>query len=256
MNLKNKLLLGFFALMAITILVITWTKKSPPKNWAKVEKGTLVEAVYGVGTLTPKRSYQLKVGVSSTLKKIYVEEGQVVEKGTPLVEMETTFRAPFKGTITSVSYKEGETVFAQTPILTLVDLTQMYALVSLEQQGAIKVKPGQKTVLNFEGVRNEPLDGHVSAIFSHNGQFFVHVSPESLPSWALPGMTVDIAITVGEKKGVVLIPVLALKNGTLTIKRGKKTFKESYTVGKSTPTQIELLNPALTTSDYVLIHTQ
>lgn len=176
-----------------------------------VKRGALVRAVYGIGTVTAKKTYQIKVGVNSTLTHIYVQEGDKVKAGAPLLALDNNpVFAPFMGTVTAIPFKTGETVYPQTSLLTLTDLTDRYITVSLEQEASLQVQKGQKAVLNFESLRNKKFEGVVTAVFSNEGQFWVHIKGLSLPDFVLPGMTADVAIEIEHKTHCLVIPITAL----------------------------------------------
>ena len=197
-----------------------------------VRRGLVLESVYGIGTVTAVRSYQLKMGVVSTIRKIFVREGDTVKRGQRLADLEGTgnFSAPFDGTITFLPARDGETVFAQSVILNLVDLSDRYLLVSLEQRGAIRVKQGQKAKISFDNMRGNSYDGIVESLYSNDNSFLVRVGAQSLPPQILPGMTADVAIAVGEHAGALLVPAGALESGHVFVKRG---------FGRPTPIPVE-----------------
>src|SRR5581483_7912483 len=77
-------------------------------NEAHPKIGRMVESVYGIGTVTARHTYDLKLGVMDTLNKLYIDEGATVKKGAPLVSFMDNHlaRAPFDGVVTSLPYKE------------------------------------------------------------------------------------------------------------------------------------------------------
>lgn len=186
------------------------TKKQSTQLTYTVKSGSIVNAVYGIGTVTASKTYQVKVGVAGTLENIYVKEGEFVRAGAPLMRVDNVITAPFSGTVTSIPYKVGENVFPQQPLLTLTDLSDCYINVSLEQEASLQVKKGQKAVLNFESLRDQKFEGRVTAIFSNEGRFWVHIKNIVLPTSILPGMTADVAIQIEEKNKCLLIPVTAI----------------------------------------------
>jgi multidrug efflux pump subunit AcrA (membrane-fusion protein) len=196
---KYSVILVSLVVMALIAYKVTRPKQPPKIAVVQEKKGPIIHAVYGLGTVTPHRIYQLKVAVPSQLEEIYVEEGRAISKGSPLVRTETIFRAPFSGTITSLPYKTGEMVFPQTSILTLTDLSNLYVVVSLEQEAALLVKKGQSVIVSFENMRDARFTGHVTAIFSNDTQFLVHVEGITFPPNILPGMTCDVAIEISKK---------------------------------------------------------
>ena len=202
-------------------------------TYETIKKSSIVESVYGIGTLTAEKSLSIKSGVTSTILKLYVQEGKVVKKGAPLTNLEGigTFTAPFAGTIVSSPFKEGETVFPQTSIMTLIDLTKTYLLVSIEQQGALRIKPGLPVRVSFDGLRDKVFNGRVESIYSNTSDFLARISVQSLPQIILPGMTADVSIVLQEKKDILLVPVAALELKNAVIKRNGKILRIPIELG-------------------------
>lgn len=187
-----------------------------------LKKGSILESVYGIGTVTATKSYQIRSGITSTVVRLFVREGDSVKKGDKLAAMDppTVFLAPFDGTVTYLPVKVGENVFAQAVIMNVVDLADRYLVVTLEQQGALRVRQGQKSKLSFDSLRNETFDGVVESIYSHDNSFLVRIQTPHLPPQILPGMTVDVSIGINEKKDVLLAPVAAIEDGKVYVQRG------------------------------------
>ncbi len=185
-----------------------------------VRKGPIVESVYGIGTVTANKSFQLKSGVLSMIRKLYVKEGDHVRAGDKLVMLDTIdHTAPFEGTVTAINGKEGENVFAQAIVLTLVDLADRYLVVSMEQRGVLRVRTGQRVKISFDSMRRESFDGVVSSVYSHDNDFLARIDAAGLPPQILPGMTGDVAIAIAEHPDALLLPVAALENGNVRVQR-------------------------------------
>jgi multidrug efflux pump subunit AcrA (membrane-fusion protein) len=169
------------------------------------------------------KSYQLKVGVVSTIEELYVREGDTVKKGAKLAKIDSIiYRAPFQGTVTNLPYKIKENVFSNVPILTIVNLADRYLIISLEQQGALRVKQGQTVKMSFDTIREQNYDGVVQSVYSHEGNFLARIDLSNLPLRILPGMTADVAIAIETREHVILVPVAALeRGGTVWRKRGR-----------------------------------
>lgn len=189
-----------------------------------LKKGSIIESVYGIGTVTAVKTYQIRSGVTSTVIKLLVREGDKVKKGDKLIIMDpsTVFSAPFDGTITFLPVKVGENVFPQAVLMSVVDLSDRYLVVTLEQQGALRVRQGQKAKLSFDSLRSERFDGVVESIYSHDNNFLVRIKTSNLPEQILPGMTVDVAIGISERKDVLLAPLAAIEDNKVFVKRGAK----------------------------------
>ncbi|MGZ3671975.1 MAG: HlyD family efflux transporter periplasmic adaptor subunit, partial [Bdellovibrionota bacterium] len=104
-----------------------------------IRNGDIIDAVYGIGTVSPYQRLSFNPLVGSTVQKNYVIEGDRVVKGAPLVQTAEAglVRAPFDGAVNFLPYKAGENVYATTPLMILTDLTHLYIVVSIEQQGAL-----------------------------------------------------------------------------------------------------------------------
>lgn len=190
---------------------------------APLKKGPISESVYGIGTVTATKSYQLKLGVTATIRKLDVREGDRVRRGQTLVEVDgpVALPAPFDGTVVYLPVKIGETVFPQSVILSLADLRDRYIVVSLEQRGAIRVRQDQKARISFDGMRSETFSGTVRAVYSNENNFLVRIDVDDLPPQVLPGMTADVAIGISEPREALLLPVAAIEGGKVFVDRGR-----------------------------------
>ena len=222
-----------------------------------IKKGSILESVYGVGTVKAKHSYALKVGVTATVQHIYGAEGDQVKRGQNLIKLDgmEMVKAPFEGTITYFPSQEGETVFAQGIILNLVNLQERYIVVSLEQRAAIRVRPGQKAKLSFGNMREQDYSGVVEALYSNNGQFLVRIKTDHLPPQILPDMVADVSITIAEHKNVRLIPTSALEVGkVLVYRKGEKPKTVEVQTGLVDGSMVEVLSGEIEEGDQVYLH--
>lgn len=224
-----------------------------------IQRGAIVQSVYGIGTVTVKRSYQIKPGVIGTINELFVKEGEAVKKGARLLMIDSVvYRAPFDGTVTLLPFNVGENVFPQTVVLSLVDLSDRYLVVSLEQQGALRVRRGQKVKMSFDTMREQNYDGVVYSVYSNESNFLARIDIAMLPPQILPGMTADVAITIEEHNGALLVPAAALENGdTVWVKRGigipRRVTVKTGIVDRA---MAEIVSGELREGDRVLIRTQ
>ncbi len=222
---EHKVCTGLAAAAVLALSGLLWFRgdRADKEIYSEpLRKGPVIESVYGIGTVTATRSFQLKFGVTSTVRKIFVREGDPVRKGQWLVETDNELRqsAPFSGTVTFLPVKVGETVFPQSVILSLVDLADRYIVVSLEQRAALRVRQGQKARVSFDSMRGETYDGIVEAVYSNENNFLVRIGISGIPSQILPGMTADVGIAVSAVRDSLLVPVAAIDDGKVYVKRG------------------------------------
>lgn len=244
--------LGLLALLIASLVISPFQK-----NWEIVHpsRGELEEAVYSLGKVKTDRRYDVIIGVLSTVQKIFVKEGDTVKVGQELIKLESSglFRAPFAGIVTLVSANEFQTVTPNVPLLRVEDLKERYLELSLEQETALRVRVGQKARISFESLRGEVLSGVVSSIFSRQDEFLVRIQVEGLSPEVLPGMTADVVIEVGKISNALLIPIKAIQNGMVTVKRGQWWKKEKIAIGHANGLFAEVLDNSLSTEDQVKI---
>lgn len=232
-----------------------WIKKNDNLPTAMARKGDLVEAVYGLGTVTAQKTYEVKLGVTQRLAKLLVRQGDKVQKGAPLLVLDDAVmvRAPFGGVVTSLPFRQGETVYPQTSILTLVDLEKPYVAVSLEQEGALRVRVDQVVKLSFESIHQQTFVGRVRTIFPKDGQFIVHIDVANLPSSILPGMTADVAVEIARRADVFMVPAEAFLNGSVAVLRDGHVKKVPIQVGAADGQWLEVTKGDVSVSDVFVI---
>lgn len=242
-------------LLVLILGIGAWIYQSQTLPTAQVRRGAIQEAIYGLGTVRSSQIFEYKHGVTSHIRKIYVTEGQNVKKGDSLLltEGSSVVQAPFEGTVTSLPFHEDENIFPQVVLVRLENLKTRYIEVNLEQQGVLRVRPGLKARMSFENLRGETYMGNVESLYPLAGQFIVRINSSQLPDEILPGMTVDVAIEVQTKENVLLVPVAALNNGQITIKRNGRKQKLSLKVGLIDGEWAEVLTGDIQESDDVIL---
>lgn len=219
------------------------------------QKGEIIEAVYGLGIIQSENVYNARAAILSSIKEFYVSEGDDVIKGQKLflTDQSSLIKAPFAGRITEKAVPVIETLFPQTLILQLIDLDHLYLEVSLEQQGAMKLKKGMKAEISFEFFRNKKIVGKISTIYPKNDQFIAKVLIDDWPPGVLPGMSADVAFEVAKHKDATLVPIKSIANGHILIKRKEKKRKIPVQIGLTDQDMAEILSPELFVEDEIII---
>lgn len=244
---KIKLLIYFLSLL----LIISCSKNKP----IHPQIGPITESVYAIGNVKSNEDYHLKLSVVSSVKQFYVKEGDAVLKGDRLVTTDTgiTFRSPISGIVTSLPVSLGETLAAQTTILSVVNLQNLYLEASLEQSGALKIKRGQNVIITFESFRQNQFKGKVKNLIPRDNEFIVQVEAEKFPESIMPGMNADLSIEINKKENAVLVPVSAISNGMITLIKDGKKEKIKVLLGSTDAEWAEILEPKLSASDELLL---
>lgn len=247
----------FAGIAAASIILFFILKPGTSSTRVRPRRGNVVESIYGLGTVTADQIFHVRGGLTLSIRKLFVKEGDAIRKGDPLVQLdESVIHSPIEGTVTEVAFKEGEVVPSQVPVITVVNLQKLYLEVSLEQQSVLRIKPGQQALISFESLRNEKSNGTVRSIFPKSNQFIVRIELEGWPSGVLPGMTADVAILVGEKKDALLIPLKAVSSGrVIRIQNGKRE-KVPVQLGVVDGEWAEVTSNNLTPTDEILVRNE
>ncbi len=253
----QKKYLYIFLIVTVVVLSLIFIKNLiSARQYSKVppQIGELTEAVYSLGKVKSNQKYEVKLGVTSTVQKVYIKEGDSVVQGQSLIELDTktTFKAPFAGTVTFLNVHEKETVSPQAIILRLENLKDRHIELSLEQEGALRIKSGQLAKISFESLRGEVLTGKVKSIFPKEDDFIANIEVTNLPENILPGMSADVAIEIGKISGT-LIPLKAIRNGFITLEKNGRKEKIKVEVGLSDGISAEIKSPKMDMSDLIWI---
>ncbi len=244
-------------LLVVGIGAFSYGRYYLKKNFELIspKQGEVVEAIYGLGKVKSEETFEIKLGVITTVEQLYVGEGDEVLKGSNLISFEGSrlFKAPFSGTITKINYEKGEVVTPQSVVLRVENLKKKYIEVSLEQDAALRVKTGLSTQITFESENQKKYQGKVEHIYPRDGEFITHVSVENLSHNILPGMTADVVIVVGSNKNVLLIPAKAVIDGKVSILREKKREKINIETGNNDGMWVEVLGNTIKLSDEIIM---
>lgn len=246
-----------FAILTFAALAVYFTRDYlQNKNYSRVKPrtGVITEAIYGLGKVKSNHRFEVKLGVLSTIKKVFVREGDKVIKNQRLVLLDSgvTIVSPIAGTVTLVAADDGETVLPQIPIIRVEDLHDRYLELSLEQDGILRIRKGQTALVSFEALRGEVLSGTVSALFPKEDEFMAHVEINNLREHILPGMTADVSVEVGQVHGL-LIPIRAVKNGFVSVERDNRIEKVKIEIGLSDNLSVEVKGDSIRPDDDILL---
>jgi multidrug efflux pump subunit AcrA (membrane-fusion protein) len=261
-NLSNamapwKYFMGFAILFLVLVLGFLKVKNSMTKvQKVAIKRGNLQQAIYGSGQLTTEKSFDLKLGIAAKIISLKKSLGDRVQKGEELVVFDNhpSFKSPIDGIITALNYKNGESVFAQAVILSIVDSEDFYLAMSLDQKSIRYVKEKQVARISFDGYRDLKLEGVVRSTFSNKGMFYAIIDFKNQESSFLKGMSADIAIMTELHENVLLAPKESLKNGKILVQRESGVQEIPVEVGISEGSLVEVKSPQLHEGDLSIIN--
>lgn len=251
---KKSIIIGVIFVFSLLTVFLIYSRFFKKQDLVRPKTGDIVESIYGLGTVSPDSVFRVRAGVSLTVRKLFVKEGDLIRVNDPLVQLdESVMRSPIDGTVTAVSTKLGELITPQVAIVTVTNLNRLYLEVSLEQQSVLRIKKDQDVVISFESLREEKYQGKVFSIYPRDNQFIVRIELSDWPHGVLPGMTADVAILIGKKTNVLMIPLKSIVSGKVI--RYRQGHKETLPVqlGVVDSEWGEVLSNNLTADDELFI---
>jgi RND family efflux transporter MFP subunit len=144
-------------------------------------------------------------------KRLAVQDAEHALAGTQLT-------APFDGTILQTHVQAGESIGANTVIVTLANLGKLAVLASVDETTIRQVRAGQAAQITFDALPGQTLRGAVGEVplqGSLQGGVMVYEVPISVAGAAglplLNGMTANVRIQTGAAANALLIPSMALQ---------------------------------------------
>lgn len=137
---------------------------------------------------------------------------------------DTDVRAPITGTIIEKAVERGQQIASATQnvgggtlILKMADLSLVQAVTLVDETDIGKVKPGMRASVTVDAYPNRPFEGTVLKIepsdttVQNVTMFPVRVRIDNRDGLLLPGMNAEVAISIGERRGVLAVPSVALR---------------------------------------------
>ena len=129
-----------------------------------------------------------------------------------------TLTAPFAGEVTQVGYQPGDSVSPSTVAVVLVDRSNLYVDLQIDESQIVELSEGDKATITLEAVPNLNLTGKVTYInpvgTSNQGVVYydVQITLDKADPSILIGATADVTIQAGEPQNVLTVPVTAIGN--------------------------------------------
>ena len=142
----------------------------------EAELRTLEKTFMVIGQIEaiPSRSAAVSSRISGRVVNIKANEGEMVKKGQPVVEVESrqvgnppprvTYEAPIDGIVTHRDVLLNDAVEPDKHLLEIVDMSEVYAEGQIFEGQVARVKPGQKVRINVESFPGETFTGTVDLI--------------------------------------------------------------------------------------------
>ncbi len=245
----------------------------------KKEEGTLYSVSQENFTLKTQEEITLKI--DGELIGLYIEEGEYVEKGQLIAELENTdlensikskeldvekaelsltekledvddlaVYAPITGTITSIDVTEGERVGSNETIAVVSDLENLQVVIPVDELDINKVQEEQRAVVSVSALSDKTFDAKVTDIALlgdiNNGVTTYDVTLTLSEIEGLkPGMTSNGEVIIESKTDALILPIEAIQQ-----RRNQKFVLVKNNDNEPQSTEVSI---GLVSNDYVEI---
>ncbi len=254
----------------------------------RVVRGDIELLVLTTGDVRPRNRLELKPPLPGRVEDILVREGDKVTKGQILAWMSSTDRAalldaarakgpaelarwedlykpaplvsPLSGRVIARNVEPGQTVASSDAVLVLSD--RLIVKAQVDETDMAQIRLGQPARVELDAFADAPLAATVEHIafeaktVSNVTIYEVDVLPRDPPHYLRSGMTANVTFHVDEKKGVLLLPAVAVKIGEpaeVLVPAGKgKPQTRTVETGLSNGKMIEIRS-GLAEGDTVLV---
>lgn len=126
-----------------------------------------------------------------------------------------TVTAPISGIVSERSVEPGQTISAGTPVITVVNLSQMEFQAAASVNSSAQVSPGQSVKVTATGLDNQTFEGKVTRVnpVAQTGTRTVpiYILIDNAEGLLRGGMFATGQITVAEKADAIAVPLAALR---------------------------------------------
>ena len=201
----------------------------------EVKRGDITEKLSEVGKLEPLSSVKVKSNVTGTVKKLLVDDGNIVKIGQLLAVIQpgreaeqyqsSEVRATASGVIIEKSVEEGDMVTSGLSeysggsiMMTIAEMSRMLVRVDINEVDIGKVKVGLPARIRVEAFPDKGIEGKVTKIspmakLSADGKINVFNTEVEVVTKApelRPGMKTVVEIKLDERKNVLILPIEAV----------------------------------------------
>ena len=177
----------------------------------------------------------------------------------------TSIEAPFDGTITDVSAKQGDQVSAGNVAFRIDDLSRLLVDVEVSEVDINQVDVGQEVELTFDGIFGKEYHGEVVevALVGTDAQgvvnFIVTVELGDADEDVLSGMTAAVNIVVNKLEDVLLVPNRAVRvvegdRVVYILRSDGQVDTVEVVLGASSDTHSEIVGGELQIGDLIVLN--
>ena len=185
---------------------------SPTESDLAMAEAQVIQAQSSLDRLldTPSKQQVAIAEQQVRQSEIALEQAELALEGAQLV-------APFDGVVARVNLTLGETAPMGAPAIVLVDLSEFYVDVSIDELDVVFVQEGQEVLLTLDALEDETISGHVervdpiATVISGVASYVLRVSVEDTHPSLRAGMTANVDVITDRHVNALVVPNRAIQ---------------------------------------------
>ncbi len=162
----------------------------------------------------------------------------------------TVVESPFTGIISRINVNEAEMVAPGTPIVTVIDISSVYARTEITGQFLPYISKDDKAEINVKAIPDRKFKGHIEVISPstdpQSQAYLVKVFIENPKQIIKPGMFTDVLFTKKKVDNALVIPLEAVVNlesdPYVYVLKNNKAVKTPVTTGINNNQEIQIIS--------------
>jgi RND family efflux transporter MFP subunit len=178
------------------------------------------------------------------------------------VEELITIFAPISGIVTNVQFHIGETPGPGSPVITIAEMSNIKIKMDIASTYRDELKRGQTAYIYLSSAPEKRIKGYLDKISlsadPESRNYLAYANAGNAGGYFDPGVSVEVEIVVGVKKGVLVVPREAIFTSlgkSAVYIADEKAHKTSFKPGISNGNLVEVLE-GLQTGQKVVVHGQ
>ncbi|MDD3213207.1 MAG: efflux RND transporter periplasmic adaptor subunit, partial [Eubacteriales bacterium] len=203
-------------------------------------------------SLSVKKDESFSSEEESTVKEIYVQSGDEVSSGDPLILMSTgeLFNASFDGVVNEIRVEVGDWVWPNRTVVEVCDLKHLEVSMNVDEYDIEQLSLGQECTVSVISLSTdfETTIAHINRVSQSMGSvaFYTVTCDLTVPENVLPGMQATVTMPADAVTNVTTLDMAALafdedNNPYVLLKQDDGTYtKQTVETGLSDGMQVEI----------------
>ena len=224
-KLWRRILKGSLAAVALGLVgLIAWITLAPTLSAEAVttyesypvQTGDIMTENSFSASLSVKKSETFSSAEPCTVREIYVQSGDAVKTGDPLILLSTgeLFSASFDGAVNEIRVKSGDWLWPNFQVVQVCDLEHLEVSMNVDEYDVENLSVGQACTVSVISLGQdfETSIAHINRVSRSQGTvaFYAVTCDLTVPATVLPGMQATVTLPAVQATGVTTVSMAAI----------------------------------------------